>query len=325
MKPRITSGQIWIDGIDNISISLSKLFYKIYYRKHKKEFDELFNRANYKLGLSINDKKFIIQRFILHRIKAIIFSNIVRKCRIKAIFAPAMMNWPFLIKSAKDNNIPCFEIQHGITEGETQMYSGKYLPEYSPDIFLAFGETSVTSYFNVPKEKIINIGFAFKNYLKSHSLFNEGGYLIVSDPEITQKMIDLSCELSKNYFNTKFAIRFHPLEVPNNNQLRQLKNANIVIDDNKVNSNLSILKYDGVLGEMSSVLYESLSLDKKTAKVHFGGLNKEMDEKVESSKGFFIINTISDFSTFMTENAKRHPEYYSDFKLDVFYNKILKE
>lgn len=324
MKPRITTGQIWIDGIDNISILFSKALEQVYYRKHKQEFDELFNRANRRIRLSKKDKKFIIQRFLLHRIKAAIFSKIVQKCSIKAIFAPVMMNWTFLIKSAKDNNIPCYEIQHGITEGETPMYSGKYLPEYSPDMFLAFGETSVSDYFNVPREKIVNIGFAFKNYLISHSALNKSGYLIVSEPEITQKMVDLSCELSKTFVNTMFAIRFHPLEEPNENQLWQLKRANILVDDNKVNSNLSILKYDGVIGEMSSVLYESLSLDVKTAKIHLWGLNNEMDEKVERSKGFFIINTMSDFSTFITENIKCHTEYYSDFKLDVFYNKILK-
>lgn len=325
-KPRAINKQIWTEAIDNLSIIISKTYSNRYYKKHKKEFNELFKKINDRYPISSSDKKYIITRFLFHRIKAKFFSRLVHHCGIKAIFAPVMMNWPFLIKSAKDNNIPCYEIQHGITEGESPMYSGKYLEDYSPDKFLAFGETSINNFFNLPRKKIVNIGFAFKEYLKNNNTDSLDAYLIISDPEVTQTMIDICCSLKKYYSDIELAIRFHPLEKPNNEQLIQLSRYNIHIDNNNVNSSLAILKYQGIIGEKSTVLYESLSLDKKTAKLHLMNLNLEIDEDEEREKGFFIINKITDFDKFMQNNEiSLHSEYYSDFKPDIFYNEILKK
>lgn len=91
-------------------------------------------------------------------------------------------------------NLPVYEFQHGITNGETCLYSGYYNPDIDPDYFLTFGDACHKNVFGIPENKIINIGWAFKSYLKQQHLNTEffpDTFLVISEPEISQKVIDI--------------------------------------------------------------------------------------------------------------------------------------
>ena len=53
------------------------------------------------------------------------------------------------------------------------LYSGYYNPDIDPDYFLTFGDACHKNVFGIPENKIINIGWAFKSYLKQQHLNTE--------------------------------------------------------------------------------------------------------------------------------------------------------
>lgn len=323
-QPRCDTNILWIEFIDNLALLFSPV-YSLYFKyKYNSEFSKIYSLAKDTFNLTKADINYIANSFSLNYIKRGLIKRLLKAIEARYIFATAMNNWPSLISASRQLNICCFEIQHGITEGPTPMYSGKYLEDFSPDLFLAFGATSMKPLFNVPIDKMLNIGFGFKNLIKNRDVVQEANhYLIVSDPEITESIIKVALQLKSRFVNTRFSIRFHPMEYPTNSQLSLLRNSGIAIDSNKVNSSVSVLKYSGVIGEKSSVLYEALSLGIKAAKLSFDGLNPGIDVSKEISKGFFVAQYLEDIDNFILDNFNFQdaPEYYSDFNIE-FINKL---
>lgn len=325
--PRGIDNIIWTEFIDNLCIILGYIGIPITYLFNNNTFNTLFNKASSIITLSSKDKKFIVRKVGSDLIKFHITYFLLRRLKVKRIFAPVLRNMPYLVATAKKLNIPCFEIQHGITEGPTPLYSGTYIQEFSPTAFLAFGSTSMIPVFNVPIEKMVNIGFAYKQYLYTLSpkeILNDH-YLVVSDPEITQSIIDVVCNIKKDNPKCEFTIRFHPLEKPSDSQIEYLKEHGVYIDDGKENSTLAVMKYQGVVGEKSTVLYEALNFGKKVAKINFNKLNINMDVSEETKKGFYVLNGIEDFKFFKKADFPRQAglEFYSDFKKDAFAKILL--
>lgn len=327
LHPRGINNIVWTEFIDNLCIILGYVGIPITYLSNKSIFESLFKKVTNLVPLTLGDKKFIVRKVGSDLIKYHLTSNLFRRLKVKRIFAPVLRNFPYLVAAAKELNIPCFEIQHGITEGPTPLYSGTYLHEFSPTAFLAFGNTSMIPVFNVPMEKMVNIGFAYKQYLykRSPKEILKNHYLFVSDPEITQYIIDVVCEIKKDNPECEFTIRFHPLEKPSDSQIAYLKENGVSIDDGKENSTLAIMKYEGILGEKSTVLYEALNFGKKVAKISYNKLNVNMDVSEETKKGFCVLSGIEEFKLFKKADLRRPVgmEFYSDFKKDAFAKILL--
>lgn len=307
----------WLEFIDNIALLGSRILGPIIYRTHKSTFDRLFFKASKLCRFDKKDKKFVINRFANDIIRYRLSKILLKRIKAKRIFATTLHANAYLIATAKVLNIPCYEIQHGITEGPTPMYSGTYIEDFSPTAFLAFGQTSMIPVFNVPINKMINIGFAYKDYLKSKNInIHSDTYLIVSDPEITSQIIDVACELKKTYSFLEFHIRFHPLEKPTKQHINRLLQSRIKVATNETNSTLASMAYAGIIGEKSSVLYECVSMGKKTGKLFFGGMNVGINPEEEEKKGFYILTTIEGFTSFHEKriDMKNIPEYYSEFE-----------
>lgn len=326
MAPRLISNVVWLEFIDNLALIVGKIGYSFLYRKYRSEFNLLFSKANNILKIDKADKKYIIGKVGMDIIRIKLTKLLLKRLNAKRVFATTLRNKPYLIAAANSLNLPCYEIQHGITEGPTPMYSGEYIDDFSPTLFLAFGKTSMIPVFNVPMHKMINIGFKYKSILQSKiSSYIPMHYLLISDPEITQDIVDVACRLSNFYPNYKFSIRFHPMEKASVEQIDELAMAGVEIASNDENSSLAVLKYEGVIGEKSTVLYEALSLGIKTAKLYFDKLNIGLNEKEELLKGFFLISKIEDFDRFKDYSLSNSytPEFYSDFNYQEF-DKLLK-
>lgn len=324
-KPRYINSIVWTEFLDFSSSIISSIIFPIIYVQHRNSFDNLFDRANRILRMSICNRIFVIKEYSKFIYLRKVYMIILKRLRVKNVLSVTIHNKPALISACKYLKVKCIEIQHGITEGETAMYSGKMIPSLSPDYFFAFGKNWINDYFNIPKERIINVGYAFKCIVKSfESKYCNDSYLIISSPEISEEILNITLLLKDKFPQIHFVIRLHPMDRLNS-KIDQIRGKyGIEIDDNTINSNISILKYAGVLGENSTVLYESISLGKKTAKFHFNGLNDNIDINHEVSRGFFILNSVEDFSNFISYNVIiSNDEYYSDFK-PVLIENLLK-
>ncbi|WP_407267392.1 hypothetical protein [Tenacibaculum maritimum] len=184
---------------------------------------------------------------------------------------------PF-IRAAKVKNIEVLELQHGITHSETVLYTGDYQPEIDPDIFLNFGVKWIGEQFSIPIKKQVNIGWAYNSWLlvKADIEVNQKTVLMVSSPAITDKILKTTLELAEQYSTYSFSIRLHPQEALSSAQQKQLHNRkNIVLDNKNIDSLISVLKHEVIIGENSSVVYEALSLGKKVGKIMFNGLDSK--------------------------------------------------
>jgi hypothetical protein len=248
-----------------------------------------------------------------------------KKLKPKRIFLVDREIFFPIILACKRLKINVYEIQHGVTHGETAVYSGKYDESIDPDFFLAFGEAWIGPQFGMPLDRIINIGWAYKDYIKGRYYnipVTENSTLVIPEPHITEKIISITKELALLHNNITFHIRLHPQESLNDNHKNMLSGVdNIFIQDNTVESTLAIMSYKFLLGENSSVLYEALSFGKKVGRINYGGL---LPELVEGNviDGFYYLNGPNDFNFFINSSINTESKVdnlaYSDFDKDKF-------
>ena len=315
---------VWMEAIDITGNILGYIISPLTYIIKYSTFNDLFRRAKLIDDISRKDKIRIVQATSKQLITCEFYKYVIKHTSAQNVFASAIMNRPALLSACLKSGINCFELQHGITEGPSAMYSGEYLPNFSPTRFLAFGKTSINPYFNVPVCDIVNIGYAFKSWIKEFTgNISKEGYLFISSLQITSELIDFILKIKEINSSLDLSIRFHPMESVLPEQIKKLEDNNIKINDNKENSNLSVLRYEGIIGEHSSVLSESISMGVKTAKIFSGKINEGRNIETERAKGFFIISDINDFNSFITSTLPKNiPEYYSDFNPQLI-NKLI--
>ncbi|CAA0217984.1 conserved membrane protein. Putative O-antigen biosynthesis protein [Tenacibaculum maritimum] len=307
-----------------IGILIAPVIYIIYGKKtHKlvKNASTYFSLSNtFSLLISYKVGQFMIHCFFT---KLILSSIRVKQILVvnRSVFMP-------FIRAAKVKNIEVLELQHGITHSETVLYTGDYQPEIDPDIFLNFGEKWIGKQFAVPIKKQINIGWAYNTWLltKTNIKLIPKSVLVVSSPAITDKILKTTLELAEQYSTYSFSIRLHPQEALSSAQQKRLHNRkNIVLDNKNIDSLISVLKHEVIIGENSSVVYEALSLGKKVGKIMFNGLDskKKLDSKLEGLK---YLYGIKDFSFFVSNASKKNISssgIYDTFDKKKF-NKLLK-
>src|SRR5690606_34942430 len=122
-------------------------------------------------------------------ISSMLYAPFFRKIKLKNVFIVSRDVFKSALYVAHKNKCKGFEFQHGITQSETALYSGIYQKEYDPQVFLVFGEAWVNDFYGIPKEQIINIGWAYKDYVKEAlsqpEKNNENTFLVISSPAIT--------------------------------------------------------------------------------------------------------------------------------------------
>ncbi len=234
------------------------------------------------------------------------------------------------IHACKKRGIKTYEIQHGITHSYTVLYSGKYDQMIDPDFFLAFGPFWKGKQFGLQVDKIINIGWAYKDYLKeinSKEKKPENTILVISEPIASDYIINAVKALAAKYINVKFDLRLHPQE--RFSELQQqavLEYKNITRVENTTESSLAVMAYQKVIGQNSSVLYEALGIGKRVGCINFAGCHTFADSK--TLKDYFtIINSVEDFQDFLLlpqEKVNENKTYYSPYNPE-FFNNILNE
>jgi len=325
--PRLNNESVvYTEFLDFTSQILGVISIPIVFLCNSRKFMNVFRKASKSFTLTAKDYISIVYRCGVFIFFVFFLKIILRRLQIKRFFGvSAILFFKYTI-ACKELGITIYELQHGITTGPTTAYSGIYNEKLAPDYFLAFGKSSMKEVFSVPLSKMIDIGWAFKNFIKNHTfniLYPESTYLIVSDPEITHCIIDTSIQLSQMYPNCEFHIRLHPQErLTEDQQNILLLYKNILLQDNAINSNIALLSYRSVLGENSTVLYEALSMGRKVGRFCFNGFSPQIMPDFEQEYNFFYIKSINDFSKFCTINndLSAPNSIYSDFNADIVNN-----
>lgn len=325
--PRIHSKKIiyteFINWFARQSIRFNK---KKYLNNYSNEIELLFSSISKAFPEIQIDRNLLLNYIIRGNVTVSIYKFFFNQIKVKKFVAPARASFMNIIPAAKMTNVKVFELQHGITYSESLTYSGFIDPLFSPDYFLSFGKLNSAKCYGISDDKVIEIGWAFENYINKgykHQIDNNK-VLIISSPDISNQMVNITHYLASQNPNIKFVFRPHPSEQLDNKRRNQLNSlSNIVLDNNLDNIMVSLMNYNNVIGENSTVLYEALSMGKKVGKLRMENLVPEYLNK-DDAKYFYEITDNLSFIDFImnTLHNKTSKKIYSTFKPEVI-NKLL--
>lgn len=309
---------VYLDMIDNLTKVLKPIV-KIWVRKkYKNPVHDLYETLDYTFHL--NDKSYIglfyniVTQFIVSRW---LIKPVIKCISPQRVFFAPRGTYDYAVSLCKKAGITAIELEHGIVLGKTDLYTGSYDDRIDPDYFFVFGADNVGEQYGIPMDRVVNVGFPFKNHVygNNHVAFGEEVSLVISEPRITDRVINVLIDIIRIYPMYVFHIRCHPQERLSTDQLDRISEyENIKVVDNTIESFTALVQYQTVIGEISSVLFEAMSLHKKVGRLNFGGL---VSKETESLHGGTIINSPQDFDDFMKspysgENDSK--ELYSDFQ-----------
>ena len=223
--------------------------------------------------------------------------------------------------------VKIFELQHGVTYGESVLYSGFRDSTMIPDAFLSFGNNKPSDVYGMEENKIENIGWALQNYIESiypSKQKTNKNVLVISDPEITDIIFRVVIQLATDNPDVVFEIRPHPHEIIPEDCLMSISDlVNVKIQDNKINITEVLMSYDMVIGENSTVLYEALANQKKVGRLFYEGLNPKYLEDSDR-ECFWEIHNQHDFEQFLKDDVSNKASkcIYSPFNKELFCKKI---
>lgn len=299
---------------------------KLFYKKHSDQIELLFSR----LELAFPEVK--LNRDVLYTV--IVRFSFITQCysilfkRIKAkrLFAPARPSFKHLVPPAKKQGLIVYELQHGLVYTKSITYAEFHDPMFTPDYFLSFGKVVCADTYGISSDKLIEIGWAFEKYVQSNNTATKRNQvLVVSAPNITDKLVSITCKLAELNPNVEFYFRPHPLEVLSKEVSSCFgRYKNIILTDNLENISMVLLRFECVMGVNSTVLYEALAMSKKVGKLKMGDFDVQFLSE-EDKKCFYFIVDDNTFKKFMEAPLDAKPSYnmYSQFKPEVV-NALLK-
>lgn len=319
-KPRYHSKKVfYLDFVDSMTAILTPLYRKFVIKQFRDKVNELFLRLNVKYDIDESYRNMFYEDLTSYIIRKKLMSGILDRLSPKKVFLAPRATFLHVIDYCKEHFVTAVEIQHGITVGETDLYSGSYCPEADPDYFFVFGKANISPYFYIPLDKQINMGFPYKNYVvKNINKYGPNTSLVISEPEISSVIVNIICDLADRYPGYVFHIRCHPQEKLQETEILQIKqHPNVKVVDNVLESFCALSQYDTIIGENSSVLYEALSLHKRVLRLNYGGLSVIEDSNVH---GGMKLNNPDDFLYYINQeydDSYDYAELYSDFNTKV--------
>lgn len=318
---------VFTDVFDILSRIYSILYSPFFWRKHKQELNALFEIVNKMTPFSDRDRESAVRKITEYRALSCFYGYVYRRLSPKRVLMVHRLLSQLC--RAKKMEITTVEFQHGITYGETHVYSGRRDLMFIPDYFFAFGNTPPRDVYGIGEKQIINIGWAFPlliSELNVLSEFSEKDILVISDPEITDKIVDVVGELAKANPSYRFHIRPHPMEVIGEKHRIVINGMkNVVIQDNKINSNLVLNSFTHIIGENSTVLYEALSAGKKVGKLCYP-LFEPIYLDPADREAVWEIASQEDFEKYVSESVttRRSLSIYSKFDSEKIFDALTK-
>lgn len=323
-RPRLHHSKVvYSNFIDAISDSIAKIYLRRFIKKNKSKLDCLFQCVDIVVDGAPYNREYL-SKILLSRLCFInIYKRILQRMGVKKIFAPSRANINTLTYAAKKNNILVHEFQHGITYGETALYSGRREREFVPDYFLAFGDSQPRNVYGIEESKIYNIGWAFQDYIdkiQTGTKVDEKDVLVISGPCLTEKILSATFRLAKENPDVHFVVRPHPAEVVTEEHRRSVEEfLNVEFQDPKINVAVAMRPYQNIIGENSTVLYEALTYGKKVARFCFEGFAPRFLTP-EDEECFWKVNDMASFKAFVEGKPedKKSMKIYSKFDKELF-------
>lgn len=285
--------------------------------------NRVFRKTKKYIPLGVKDLIFFHVNYLSYQMQAIFFKLIFKRLKVKRLFGVDRKVFEMATRSAHQLGIPVYEFQHGVTFGDTALYSGPSCPQLDPDYFLSFGEIWNGNQFGISPDKIINIGWAYKDEVKQHIVgeIKRNAVMVVSSPEISNQILDVVRELAIANPDYVFDIRCHPMERYSQEQMIVVNSySNINLADTSIDSNFAIGQYEFVLGSNSSVIFEALSLGKKVGRICYHGIvSRKLGDLIDD--GFFYLSSKDDFNAFIQNGVSQASgKAYSDFNPELVNN-----
>lgn len=294
---------IYSESIVVISYVLSILYFVVhFFSKPAKDIALLYNKAKLLFPLTKKDLLIWHLKFVIFRVMVNKYKSLFKRLCCKRIFVVDREVFFPQLAAAHMSNISSYELQHGVTCGETVLYTGHYDSKIDPDYFLTFGDIWRGNQFSIPIDKMINIGWAYKNFIQKEmhvKEYPEYTVLVISSPEITRNLVNTIIDLAKMNRSFEFHIRTHPQEIITDELKQKIKDVDNVFEvDNTQDSFIAIQAYHHILGENSTVLYEALSMGKNVGCLSYNGFNPiRLADNL--NEGFFYLRKAEDFKEFV--------------------------
>lgn len=318
---------VYTDFIQSLSYLVTVILFPIIYVRNLNTFHTLtkFVRTYY----TYNRKALMYLHIkpVVTYVQHLIYKRIFKRTCVRSVIGVARPSFLPQALAAKRLGIKVIELQHGVTHGHTNLYSGIYNEKIDPDYFCTFGQSCQKDVFNIPPSKIVNIGFALTPYLKKIALNEDcktNCILVISEPQPSEQMLRVVLRLAEMYPNLQFHIRRHPQEMYSVTQRERIKLTTNVKDvSSNECSQLAIMPYKYVIGDNSSVLFEAMSIGKKVARLNCEGLVAYGYEE-DKEDGFCYVNSLCEFELFINSNLEvcNTANVYSDFDSRLFKSLI---
>lgn len=309
-----------MESIVYFSSLLSLFLWPIMFASIRKEIIRLYDKVKLIFYLkSLDTIKWCI-KLTFFKCEVILYRFIFKRTKCKRIYVVNRIVCLPQIVAAHQCGLLALEFQHGITMGSTILYSGHYDAAVDPDYFLTFGKAWEGNQFTIPLDRVINIGWAYKEVLKTLSMseiFYPNACLVVSSPEITGKLVNIVLLLANEFPDMDFHIRCHPQESLQHKYLEKIEAvSNVKVADNTIDSFMALRTYSYVIGENSSVLFEALSMGKMVARLSFKDFNP-ISTHIEND-GFYYIHELNDFLIFFDgKGTMTETGFYNEFNPEI--------
>ena len=319
--PRLHQDRIaYLEYLVALSV-IDALFSFRFKRKHKSELTQLCTSIRQAYGEILSEKA--IERKAIDAICYVRrLASLLKRVNGKCVIGPSRTYQAFPFLAARVAGMKTIELQHGITYGETVMYSGYQSPGIVPDWFCEFGDNRPRDVYGIRPERMVNIGWALFDYLKTiptELTVKEKDVLVISEPVVSEALLNAVCMLARENRDSVFYFRRHPHEHFTAEQLRLIESEpNVEVQDNGINIAVVLQSFTHVIGENSTVLYEALSMGKKVGRVFFDGLAPKYLTP-EDKALFWEISDKESFESFLNAACtKGQRSIYSPFDREAF-------
>lgn len=309
------------DAINILSKIIASFGHIIVQHKYKKEINAVCDHINKIYGDAFIAKPSICKEITQHLYYCKMLQVIWKRLGAKRVFAPARPENVFI--AAKCIGMKRYEMQHGITYGETDLYSGYKEESLVPDAFLAFGDINPKDVYGIDTRKILNVGWPLPDLIKNINLkieVQDQDVLVISEPEVSEKILSATIKLAEEYPHSNFYMRPHPLEVLTEDQRTLIEqHPNVHLQDCRLNITVVLNVFSNIIGENSSVLYEALAINKKVGKVSMCNLNPLYLE-VNDRDCFWHIDSVQDLKLMLEGQSSmgNRKSIYSTFNKILF-------
>ncbi|MCC8071482.1 MAG: hypothetical protein LIO90_06750 [Bacteroidales bacterium] len=271
--------------------------------------------------LTNRERLWLHQQYLFNKYKIKAWRRIFRKIKPgKVVFVVRSVNYAQIV-AAQQIGLPIYELQHGVTFGDTMLYGGRVVNEFCPDQFLSFGEIWRGPQFGISVDKIKNIGWAYREMIDKMQPIEprKNTVLLISSPYISRQILEIALELGQCYSDYTFHIRCHPMERYTPEMMERISVApNVRLADNKIESSIALREYTHALGENSSVVYEAQSLGLKVGRLEYKGIKISSAGSLDKDS-FYTLRGPEDFKGFMAwKGSDGTAETYSHYRPDAF-------